>query len=246
MGIARGAISFLLGTWFVVATPRVWSRALVPVATCFLLLAAFAGLGIWGAFSLAHHLVGSTLGAEALGILFAIPTVLVALLLAVALAQPLSGWALETIVREQQRELGLPSRPHPARGAALSSLAAALGALAIGLPILASLTVASWLLPPAAAITWPLKLIAGALLLGWDLADYPFALEGVPVRERLKWCGRNAGALLGFGLCATLLFSLPGVGLLALPGGVAGATRLIGLSARAKGRAGPSGAEPKG
>ena len=68
--------------------------------------------------------------------------------------------------------------------------------------------------------------IVAALLLAWDLLDYPLELRGMGVTARFRWCARHFGAVLGFGLAAMLFFAVPGLGLLALPCGVAGATRL--------------------
>jgi uncharacterized protein involved in cysteine biosynthesis len=110
----------------------------------------------------------------------------------------------------------------------LSSLGAALGALAVGVPLLAGLTAVGWLAPPALAVTVPLKVVVASLLVAWDLVDYPLALHGVGLRDRLRWFGRRIGSTLGFGLAAVVFFSVPGLGLLALPFGVAGAARLVG------------------
>ena len=64
--------------------------------------------------------------------------------------------------------------------------------------------------------------VVTALLLAWGLVDYPLALEGMGIRDRLRWSRRNFGAMLGFGLAATVAFAVPGLGLLLLPCGVAG------------------------
>jgi CysZ protein len=228
MGLFRGFGAFFLGLAFVVGTPRVWSRAVVPVVTAMFLWVGFGALGVWEAIHLAHRLVDGPLGAGALAVLFAMPAVVIALIVALALAQPLSGWALDGIVREQRTALALPPLPEgSSRGAALSSLGAALGALAVGVPILAGLTVVGWLAPPALAVTVPLKVVVASLLVAWDLIDYPLAMHGVRLRDRLRWFGRQFGSMLGFGLAAVAFFSVPGLGLLALPFGVAGAARLV-------------------
>jgi CysZ protein len=227
MGFFRGIGGFFGGMAFVVGTPRIWPRAAVPVVVALVLFASLGALGVWGALRVAHGLVQESVGAGALTVVFALPALLVALLLALALAQPLSGWALDGIVREQRRALGLPALPEARAGhAALSSLGASLAALAIGLPLLTTLTVVAWVAPPAAIVTIPLKIAIGALLVAWDLVDYPLALQGMRIGDRVRWCARNAGALFGFGLAATFFFAVPGLGLLALPCGVAGAARL--------------------
>jgi CysZ protein len=184
-------------------------------------LALFGGLATLGVLMVTAHASGWRAFAVA------VPVVLVALLVALALAQPLSGWALDGIVRMQREALGLPPLPElPMGRAALSSLVASLVALALGVPLLVLLTVLGWMVPPAAVVTIPAKIVVGALLLGWNLVDYPLALHGATLGDRLRWSGKHLLALLGFGLSAALLFGVPGFGLLALPCGVAGAARL--------------------
>ncbi len=66
--------------------------------------------------------------------------------------------------------------------------------------------------------------------------DEPLSIRGVPVRDRVAFMGRNAGAMVGFGVGLALLSLLPCLLLLAIPAGVAGATRLIATLERAEGR----------
>ncbi|HEY8038921.1 MAG TPA: EI24 domain-containing protein [Polyangiaceae bacterium] len=219
MGFFGGAGAFFEGMAFVVATPRVWARALVPMLAALVLFAGLGALGVWAAMRLADGV---------LGVLLALPAILLALVLALALAQPVSGWALDGIVRAKRQEMGLPRLPEgSALDAMLGSLAAALLAFAIGLPVIAALTVAGWLFPPAVVVTLPLKLFVGALMIAWDLVDYPLAMHGVRLGDRFRWVADHFGAFLGFGLAATMFFAVPVLGLLALPCGVAGAARLV-------------------
>jgi CysZ protein len=219
MGFFSGAGSFFQGMAFVVSTPRIWPRAAVPVLVALVVFAGLVALGLFGAMRWTHGVYV---------VLLAIPIVLLALVLALTLAQPLSGWALDGIVRAQRRELGLPElAPGGVFAAMLSSLGAALLGLAIGTPLIALLTLVGWVAPPAIFVTVPLKILVGALMVAWDLVDYPLAMQGARVRDRLRWVGRNFGAFCGFGLAATAFFAVPGLGLLALPCGVAGAARLI-------------------
>jgi CysZ protein len=218
VGFFAGAGAFFQGMGFVVSTPRVWPRAAVPVAVALVLFGGLTALGIFGATILTHGIFV---------VLLAIPVVLLSLVLALALAQPLSGWALDGIVRAQRRQLGLPELPEGSIAATmLSSLGAALLALAIGAPLIALLTLIGWVAPPAVVVTIPLKIFVGALMVAWDLADYPLAMQGASVGDRLRWAGRNFRTFCGFGLAATAFFAIPGLGLLALPCGVAGAARL--------------------
>jgi CysZ protein len=69
-------------------------------------------------------------------------------------------------------------------------------------------------------------------MLAWDLMDYPLSVRGAGVRVRLRWFSANFGAAMGFGISIALVFLVPGAGLLFLPAGVAGATRLVVTSER--------------
>ncbi len=221
--------AFFGGVAWVVTTPRIWPRAIVPVATALVLIASFGVIGVREAMTVTHRALGDGFGAGFLSVLLAIATLVLALVIGVALAQPLSGWALEGIMRAQETDLGIaPAARPPLLATMLGSLGSSLLGLAVGVPLIVLLTLAAWLFPPAAVLTIPLKVTIAALSLAWDLLDYPLASHGLGVGARLRWCAHNAGALVGFGLAALLLFAVPGVGLLALPCGVAGAVRLVG------------------
>jgi CysZ protein len=227
MGFLRGIAAFFAGAGWLLSTPRLWARALVPVATALVLIVALGAPGIAGARAFAHGALGGGIGAGLLGVLLAITALLLAIVVGVSLAQPLSGWALDAIVSAQERALGVELAPEPGRlTMVIPSAASALLAVATGVPLLALLTIVGWVFPPAVVVTVPIKVLATALLLAWDLLDYPLARQGLGLRERLRWCARNASSVTGFGLSAVLFFALPGLGLLALPFGVAGATRL--------------------
>ncbi|HLK39022.1 MAG TPA: EI24 domain-containing protein [Polyangiaceae bacterium] len=235
MGFFQGIGAFFGGVGWVVRTPRVWGLALVPVVTALALIVVLAFEGVRGAFVLAHRMEGAVV-AGVLAVLLVTTAVLLAVVLGVSLAQPLSGWALDRLVRAQERDLALePAAQEASAGlrGALRSLASALLALILGVPLVVLLTVVGWAFPPAAVATVPLKMLVGALMLAWDLLDYPFALRGVTLGARIGWCARNVGAFTGFGLASTLFFAVPGLGLLALPCGVAGAVRLVARARRA-------------
>lgn len=227
MGLLRGGAAFFGGVTWVITTPRVWARAIVPMATALVLIATFGVLGVRGAMTVAHRALGDGFGAGFVSVLLAVAALVLALVVGVALAQPLSGWALEGIMSAQERDLGVVPAPRPPYSATmLGLLASSLLGLAVGVPLIVLLTVGAWILPPAAVVTIPVKVVIAALLLAWDLLDYPLASRGLGVGARLRWCARNLGALVGFGLAALVLFAVPGIGLLALPCGVAGAVRL--------------------
>ncbi len=236
-GVLFGAGAFFGGLGFVATRPRVWPWAAVPVLVALALTIALSAAGIaWGTHALEGWL-GPDPGADAgvTGVLVTaakltldLVVVLVALVLAFFLAQPLSGPALDRVVAAQERELGGDtSIATPFWSAIGRSLRVAVVTLAVGIPPIALLTLIELLFPPAAAVTWPMKLVVSALLATWNLVDYPFALRGAGVRRRWAWYQRHLGACLGFGLVVAGLSLVPFVGFLVLPFGVAGATRLL-------------------
>lgn len=225
---AGGVRALAGGTAFIVGRPANWPLAAVPVVVLLGLTAALGSAGVWGvhawlARSALHGLVRAALG-WSLGL----AAVLLGYGVALALAQPLAGFALKTLARRQEVALGGTARPEPPWLAATwRSLTVSLTALAIGLPVLAALTLISVIFPVAAVVTVPLKFLTLALLAAWDLLDYPLSLRGVPAGARLRWMWTHRAAVLGFGAATGGLLLVPGVGLLLLPFGVAGAARLV-------------------
>jgi CysZ protein len=227
MGFFRGIRAFFEGVGFVARTPRLWALALVPAITAMVLSLAL-GLTAGHYVSLwAHRTFGDGFGGTLFAVGAMVAVVLLAIVLAVSMAQPLSGWALDAIVRTQASALGLePFARQSLLTTTMRSAASSFIALMVGLPTIAALGIVGWFVPPAAIATVPLKVVVTGLLLAWDLLDYPLALRGISLGARLVWCVRHLGAVMGFGLAATLFFAIPGLGLLALPCGVAAATRL--------------------
>ena len=198
----------------------------------------FGGLGalaLWEAAQIAHGVLteGSTgawaaAGSWALRIVLSLVGLVVAFLLAMTLAQPLSGFALDRIARKQELALGGRSWPdQPFVASALRSLRVTLSALALSLPILALLSLVTVLAPPASVVTVPLKFFVTGMAVAYDFLDYPLGLRGVGVRARMAFLRRHIFAVAGFGAAGALLLLVPGVGLLLLPAGVAGAARLV-------------------
>jgi CysZ protein len=241
MAPARAAVGFFAGVralfggvGFVVTTPSSWGWAMIPVAVGGLLFAGAAALAFWGGDALAAHLLGSgdrgwsTVGAWAIRILVWVVGGVLAFVLAMSLAQPLSGFALEALARKQELALGGRAWPEqPWLAGALRSLKVTLTALAVGAPLLGLLALITVLIPPAAVITVPLKFLVAGLLAAYDLLDYPLSLRGRGVRDRLAFIRENFAAVLGFGVATAALLLVPGLGLLLLPFGAAGATRLV-------------------
>ncbi len=228
-----GPRAFFGGLLFVVSTPSVWLPAMVPMGVALVLLGAVTGLGVWAAVNVvkASQSAWGTAGGIALGLV----APLVALAVAAALSQPLSGFALDAITRRQERALGAP--PHaevPLLAGMWRSLRVNLLGLGLGLPLLALLSLITAVAPPAGVVTLPLNFLVTALMLAWDFLDYPLGMRGLGIRARLSWIGRNFLAVLAFGaMCAAVLL-VPAIGLVVLPFGVAGASRLAVLVDRSR------------
>jgi CysZ protein len=222
------------GLTFIVTTPSVWGYALVPLAILGLLSCGLTGVGLWGASWLTETLRGEEvstwgrIGGWVLTVLLGAVAILAAIVAAVMLAQPLSGPALERIVLARERAL----TGHATHGTSfllsfLNTFKAVTLALLTGGPILVLLFAISTFFPPAAVVTVPLKFLVTAWMLAWDFIDYPLGLRGVGLDARLCWVGRNFLAFTLFGMGWATLLLVPGVFLIVLPMGVAGATHLV-------------------
>ena len=228
-----GFRAFFGGVGFVMGRPRLWGYASVPVFVLLVLGSGIGALGVWAASAGSEALVGSgdgwhDVGRWALTVVLSLLALVLAMLVAFALAQPISGFALEAISKRQESELG--GRSWPEQKFSISfvrTLKVTLFGLLCSLPIFALLTVIGLAAPPATVVTIPLKLMLSALLIAWDLLDYPLGIRGAGVRERLRFIGRNFGAVFTFGCLAAIGLLIPGLGLLLLPYGVAGASRLV-------------------
>jgi len=214
-------------------TTSVWGLAMVPISLALFVTTVLGGLALWKIPTLVESLMGD--GGTAHGVL-TVALQLIVTLIAVVLstvvgfgvAQTLSGPALEGLVRQREAALGLPARPAtPFLTDIWRSLVSALLGMAFGLPILLILFVVELFAPYAVVITIPLKVLVMATIIGWDVCDYPLSVRGVPIGERMTFMWRNIRVVLGFSAGLVLLTLVPCALLLALPAGVAGATRLI-------------------
>lgn len=237
VGFLAGLKAPFSGLGFLLRRAELWPHAIVPAVV---VLVLFGALG-FGVVHLVDALMRAIFGLSATAwwavivrVLLWIVGIVLAYVVAFALAQPLSGPALDRIVAAREQSLGVP----PAKAAAgfftgmwrslkvtLASLLFA--SLAIGLLFLIDVVA-----PPAAVVTTPLKYVVSALTISWDLLDYPMSLRGHDVRTRIAWFRRHPGVVLGFGLALTAIFIIPCVGLLLLPAGVAGAAELFVRSER--------------
>jgi CysZ protein len=243
IGLLSGMEAFGRGIGFVAGTPRVWGYALVPMTMLIVLFCGLMGLALWGSHHLSTALIGEELGAWgkigwwSLTLFLDVVGLVLALLLALSLAQPLSGFALESIAHAQEIALNGYAAPKTSFFANLFSTAkAVLMALLIGGTLLILLFLISFFFPPAAIVTVPLKLIVCGWMLAWDFLDYPLAMRGVGLEARFAWVGRNFSAFTLFGLLWAAVIIVPGMVLLVLPMGVAGATQLVVADERVRSR----------
>ncbi len=240
--IFTGVSSFFGGFGFIIVTPSAWGWALVPMTVAGVLFAGTGSLGVWGATALYHHVVAGTqgtlgaIGAAVLYVLLIAVAIVLAFVVACALAQPISGFALEALAKKQERALGQEPRAvnEPLWASFFRSLRVTLVSLACGLPVLALLALITVLFPPAAIVTVPLKFLVVSMMVAWDFLDYPLGVRGARVRDRLEFVGKNFGSVFVFGLLSALVLLIPGIGFIVLPAGVCGATRLLVRSERSE------------
>jgi CysZ protein len=219
-----------------------WPYALVPTVV-FLVLASG---GLVASFGWLEPFVEKLLptatswygrlGTNLVGIVGAVVASLAAVLLALALTPPLSAPALERIVAIVEKDAGVPPRGPIGW---LGEFACGFRALAAGamfaIPAGSLLWIVDLVAPPATVVTTPLKILLTALMVAWNLIDYPLTLRGMRVRERLALVRTEWRSFVGFGFGFAAAFWVPCCGIVLLPVGVVAATRLattwLGLSA---------------
>jgi CysZ protein len=234
LGAGDGLGAFLGGVGFVIATPGVWLYALVPVTALLLLACGGCAGGAVGAWETVFHFIDREAGAGKqvegwlLTVLLALLFVVLGLLAALALAQPLSGFALDAISHAQEKALtGRASPKASLLVSAWNALRVGLVSFLLGAPVLVILTVVGFLFPPALIVTIPLKILVCGWMLAWDFVDYPLTMRDLGVGARVGWVFRHFAAFTVFGVLWALLVVVPGLVLLLLPMGVAGATQLV-------------------
>lgn len=231
-GLFFGIASVFRGLGFLFMRPALWGHALVPVVIAGALIVLFGATGVVATNALTSGLVQregtSVVLAWLLRVVLWLVSVAVAFLVATALAQPLSGFALDALSTRQEEALGGPRRTGPdLLPALLGSLKVTLLGLLVGVPSLLALAVLSFAVPPLAVVTVPLKVVVVGLLAAWDFLDYPFSLRAMGLRARLAFVTDHFAAVLGFGVTVALMLLVPGVGLFLLPVGVLAGTRLV-------------------
>jgi CysZ protein len=240
LGVGDGLSAFIGGIGFVLGTPSVWPWAAVPMVMMLLIFCGLASLGGWGAWELTQWLVGDPettwgdVAAWALRVSLWLVNVVLSLLASLALAQPLSGWALEKVAAAQERALTGTAPPEPSiLWSALLGLRVGLVTVFVAVVVLGALLVVDLIFPPALVLTIPLKFFVTGWLLAWDFVDYPLGLKGRGLRARMRWVFQHFTAYTAFGLAWSVVLLIPCVALLVLPMGVAGATRLVVEAERA-------------
>lgn len=232
-GFLDGAKAPFQGLWFVCTNPDSWPFAMVPIAVA---LTIFSGLSyvsvryIPSAVQRAlppGDLWYTELGIGVLAVLATVAAVVLSFLLGLVLAQPLSGPALERLVRLRERDLGVRERPSTSflMDAWRSLRSALLGTLA--LPLLLVLTMIELLVPGSSVVILPLKILVTGVFIAWDILDYPLSVRGYRLRDRLRFLGAHKAVALGFGVALAVAVLIPCMQLLLLPGAVAGATALL-------------------
>jgi CysZ protein len=234
LGVGSGLRAFADGIGFIISTPAVWGHALVPAAVTLVLMCGLGGLGVWGALKLGDLIspepggVVGRAGLVLLDVILVVVGVLIAVLLSLGLAQPLSSFALLAIVDVRQRALtgvALPRQEITAE--VMRTLGLTLLSFLIFVPLFAGLFIVSFLFPPAAVVTVPIKFVLCSWLMAWNFIDYPLSLRHATMSASLNWSARHLVALTAFGMAWALLAVVPPMVLLFLPMGVAGATRLV-------------------
>lgn len=228
MSFFLGVACFFRGFTLLARAPGALPLALVPAVVALAISAGFLSLVLlWVPDWVAAWVgIGGFWGALLKVVATATAAVL-SVLVALALAQPASGPALEGIVRRVERELGNPEPPEsPFLVEVLRSAGSA--ALGLGAAIVSFIALfALGLIPGAVVVTVPLQFLAAAFCIGWDVCDYPLGVRGVPLSERLTFVARNARAVLGLSTGVAVCTLIPCGLFLVLPVGVAGATALV-------------------
>jgi CysZ protein len=230
----RDGVAALLHSFgFLLRRPGLWPVALVPALVLLTLSLAFASAAVaWVAPAVRHAWGQPTgswarIGAETTAWAAALAVGALGVVVALALTPPLSSPALERIVGERERELGVPARaPLGFLAEMLCGLKAQAFAASVAIPLLVLLWALDIAFPPLVVVTLPAKYVVGALALAWNLLDYPLTLRGLRMRDRLALMRRHAAACLGFGFGFVVLFSVPCFSVLMLPIGVAAAAEM--------------------
>ena len=232
--LGRGVGAFVGGIGFVARTPGILGWALLPAALAVGAGITLSGLGVWGVVRLAERFLPGKDGVAVFervlfDLLFGGVAVFAAVVVAIAIAQPLARAALDRIATPLDAPLSprVRARPLQPSSGLFASVLVALSALGVTLPSVGVLELVTLFAPEAALFTEPVAFAISALGLGWELLDHPFSRRGMTVGERLRWIKGSFFAVLGFAAAAQVFLLIPGVDFFLLPVGIAGATRLF-------------------
>lgn len=229
--VVDGAASVFRGVLFIARNRRAWLPSAVPALILVVLASAglFAAIHVVSPWVVARvSLPESTLGrasAAALRVVVAVLTAAISVFVAATFAPALSAPALSRIIELREEALGLPRRERVSFFTEMKcGFTAQLVAYAVGVPVLSALWVVSVLFPPAAVVTFPLKVAVTAWLLAWTLLDYPLSTRGVPLRLRFTFLREQFPRVVGFSGAVFALFAFPLGAIVLLPAAVAAAT----------------------
>lgn len=233
-GLVNGFREMPAAFWFIVRTPPAWPLALMPAAVALVLIVLLVYYGIpWERAVVAAQIgevqsIWARAAVWVFGLFADLGTLVLCVILAIVMAQPLASPANEAMVRRRREALGLLPWPDgPVVAGVVSSIKTGLATVLFGLPPLAVLWTIGALLPFTLVVVVPLKIGWSALLAAWNLLDCPFSQAGLGVRARLAWARRNLAAMLGFGLACIVLAMIPLADVFLVPVGVAAAAGLL-------------------
>ena len=232
-GFGAGISALWGGVGWLAKTPGAWPLAAVPIGLTIVLFAVLGWLGLAYIPDLVDGMMGSSTVGGFVEVLFkiiiGIVVVIAAAFVGFTLAQPLSGSAMEGLVEKHEAALG-HNRPKTNTGFFVDlgrSLKSLLVSYMFGIPALIILFALGLLMPAAEIVLFPAKLFVAAVTVAWDFCDFPLTLRSIPIGKRISVIFRNFGAVLGFSLGLALAGLVPCLLFFLLPGGVAGAARLM-------------------
>lgn len=224
-----GFLCFFDAAWFVASEPFVWRFVLGPALLVLAIVVYLADVA--SSWLAAQRAEGNDAPATLDAWLRAnwsaawfVPAVAVSLVIA-CVVQPLTAFSLDGLARDRLNQ----DRRHFETGAdALFRTAeTTVGALLFALPLLGVLSMATALYPQSWPVALVVALLVSSFALTWNFIDYTMWRREITRPGRLRWMWKHLGAVVGLGLPCSIAMLVPGVGLLAVPIGVAAATRLV-------------------
>jgi CysZ protein len=255
-GPLAGGAEVFRGMGMFLGTPGVRLLGILPVVLAGLLVAVLLGLLVANLDRLADALTpfadrwdesARTLVRVGAGLALLLGSVAVLVVSFTVIAQIIGQPFYERISDRVEHQLGAPPAGADAPWWRSFPRASLESALLLGLTL--ACTVPLFLLglfPVLGQTVVPvLQALVGGFFLAVELLAIPLERRGVHLAGRLRFVWRHRGQTLGFGITAFLLFLVPLMNVLAMPGAVVGATllvrRLRGEPVLSGGPAGPPG-----